>query len=377
MTHFGFVSTIPPTRCGLATFTEALALALLDDPRVSASIVRVLDEPDGSRPTGRLALAGPSVDLIAGDASSMRAAAATLSACDVAIVQHEYGIYGGTDGDEVLELLGATTTPAIVVLHTVLPSPTAHQRDVLIEVCRRASAVVVMTERARLTLARVFGVDGPHVRVVPHGVTTMTTGGPPAGAARRVLTWGLISPGKGIEWGIRAMSLLRDVHPPVHYLVAGQTHPKVLARSGERYREVLTDLVASLELEHRVRLDSRYLAGDELASLLATADAVLLPYDSRDQATSGVLSEAVAAGIPVVATAFPHASELLADGAGLIVPHEDPASMADALRAILTEDAVADTMRRSAARGAANTGWPVVAEQYRAIAAELAQLQLV
>nr|WP_246335550.1 glycosyltransferase [Microcella alkalica] len=205
----------------------------------------------------------------------------------------------------------------------------------------------------------------------------MVAAAPPAGSTRRVLTWGLISPGKGLEWGIRAMSLLRDVHPQVHYLMAGQTHPKVIAQSGERYRTKLAGLVAQLELEQRVRLDGRYLDPAELARLLATADAVLLPYDSTDQATSGVLAEAVAAGIPVVATGFPHAIELLAGGAGIVVPHRDPESMADALRAILTTDAVAHAMRRSAALSSANTSWLAVAEQYRAIAAELVHLQLV
>lgn len=379
MTHYGFLSTFPPTRCGLATFTESLATALLADSRDTASIVRVLDEPE-ELDAGAAGIAPgalrPSAVLVAGDHASMRRASAELSACDVVIVQHEYGIFGGADGDDIVRVLDDVVAPIIVVLHTVLTAPTRHQREVLIEVCSRSAVVVVMTEHARATLADVFGVDGERVVVIPHGVARIVTSRRPIGRTQRILTWGLISPGKGIEWGIRAMSLLRDLGRDVHYLVAGQTHPKVLAQTGESYRTMLTALIAELDLEPQVRLDGRYLGADELAELLSTTDVVLLPYDSRDQVTSGVLAEAVAAGIPVVATGFPHATELLADGAGIVVAHEDPASIASALRVILSADAVAETMRRSAVRSAANTSWPVVAERYRSIAAALAHMQV-
>lgn len=376
MTHYGFLSTFPPTRCGLATFTAALADALLDDPRDTASVVRVLDEPDGERAYPTNGHLQPSALLIADNRASMLNATSVLSACDVVIVQHEYGIYGGIDGDEIVQVLDDVTAPTIVVLHTVLSSPTPHQRQVLLEVCHRASAIVVMTAHARDRLAQVFGVEGERVHVIPHGVATMASSARPQGRAKRILTWGLISPGKGIEWGIRAMNLLRDLGPHVQYLVAGQTHPKVLARVGESYRTMLAGLVTELDLERQVRLEGRYLGADELASILAGTDVVLLPYDSRDQVTSGVLAEAVAAGIPVVATGFPHASELLANGAGIIVNHEDPDSMAQALRIILTADTVADAMRESAVLSAANTSWAAVAEQYRAIAATLAHMQV-
>ncbi len=379
MTHYGFLSTFPPTRCGLATFTESLAAALLADSRDTATIVRVLDEPeelDATAAATTTPALNPSAVLVAGDHESIRRTSTELNACDVVIIQHEYGIFGGVDGDEILRVLDDLVAPSIVVLHTVLTSPTAHQREVLIEVCRRSAVTVVMTEHARVTLAEVFGVKGERVVVIPHGVASIVTAARLADGNKRILSWGLISPGKGIEWGIRAMGLLRDLGPDVQYLVAGQTHPKVLARVGESYREMLTRLVVELDLETQVRLDGRYLGADQLAELLSTTDVVLLPYDSRDQVTSGVLAQAVAAGIPVVATAFPHATELLAEGAGVVVAHEDPASIARALRVILSADVVAETMRISALRSTAHTSWPAVAERYRSIATTLAHLQV-
>lgn len=379
MTHFAFLSTLPPTRCGLATFTEALAGSLVADSHDTASFVRVLDNRDELDTNAVEIMAGaldPTAVLVANDLESMRDATAVLNASDVVIVQHEYGIFGGIDGDDVVRVLDDVTAPIIVVLHTVLTAPTPHQRQVLIEVCDRSAAIVVMTEHARVTLAAVFGVDGDRVVVIPHGVASIVAQPRRGGRPQRILTWGLISPGKGIEWGIRAMSRLRDLGGDLHYLVAGQTHPKVLANAGESYRTMLSALVTELDLEPQVRLDGRYLDADELADVLSSTDVVLLPYDSRDQVTSGVLAQAVAAGIPVVATGFPHATELLADGAGIVVAHEDPASIARALRTILSAETVAESMRRSAMRSAANTSWPEVAERYRTIAVALTHLQV-
>jgi glycosyltransferase involved in cell wall biosynthesis len=371
VTHYGFLSTYPPTRCGLATFTEALAGALTVDSPDTAAIVRVLEAPDDAQPRGIRASVRVAADLVARDRRSMADAVASLDECDVAVVQHEYGIYGGQDGDEILDVLAAVTTPTIVVLHTVLPAPTSHQRLVLERVCALATSVVVMTSGARDILTEHYAVDAADVHVIPHGVANLAleAGGPHL--RKRILTWGLISPGKGIEWGIRAIAQLGDLDHEVEYVVAGQTHPKVLAHAGESYRTGLTDLIGELGIQSSVHLDGRYLDAGELALLVASADVVLLPYDSRDQATSGVLAEAVAAGIPVVATGFPHAVELLAGGAGIVVAHEDPQSMASALRAILTADDVARRMREVALRAASKTSWPAVADRYRLLFEDL------
>lgn len=371
MTHYGFLSTFPPTRCGLATFTESLSDALVLGGDEDGTIVRVLDRPEDRGQCERRSRSRVRTELIAGDRLSMLRTTMALNACDVAIVQHEYGIYGGRDGDQVVEILAAVRTPTIVVLHTVLVAPTPHQREVLTEVCRLAGMVVVMTEHARGILAAHYAVDLDRVHVIPHGVKHLALGETQPRSGRRVLTWGLMSPGKGIEWGIRAMAQLADLTPRVEYIVAGQTHPKVLATAGESYRTRLTGLATELSVESSVRIDGRYLGPQQLAALIASADAVLLPYDSVDQATSGVLAEAVAAGVPVVATGFPHAVELLSSGAGTVVPHRDADAIARALREILTGSSVADRMREAALRETNETTWSAVADRYRALTAGL------
>lgn len=368
MLRFGFLSTFPPTRCGIATFTDSLATAVAAELGAETRIVRLLDTGDTASDAGT----DPRVeaDLLPADPGSTRGAVEVLDSCDVVVVQHEYGIYGGVDGDEVVGLLQSLHAPAIVVLHTVLRSPTPGQRVVLEQVCSLAATVVVMTATARRLLEG-YAVAPEKVRVIPHGVLAHTPRPAAHDVRARVLTWGLIGPGKGIEWGIRAMRELSDLDPLPTYQVLGQTHPKVLAHEGERYRDSLHALVAELGLAERVALDGRYLDADELAAAIASADVVLLPYDSRDQVTSGVLVEAIAAGIPVVATRFPHARELLEHGPGIVVTHEDPGAIARAVRAILTRRDLVERMRRVAARATAATSWADIARRYGRLGSEL------
>jgi glycosyltransferase involved in cell wall biosynthesis len=367
-TRFGFVSTFPPTQCGLATFTASLREALVAHDGDEGQVVRLVDAPEPR----------PSREVIAqianGDRAGLHRAVERLNDCDVAIVQHEYGVYGGHDGADILPLLDGLTIPSIVVLHTVLVQPTRHQRDVLEAVMARADAAVVMSASGRDHLVAGYDTDLRKVSIIAHGAPAPD----PAAAAtaplfRRgrptVLTWGLLGPGKGIEWGIEAMAMLRDLDAV--YVVAGQTHPKVIQHEGEAYRTALQDRVRSLGLGAAVTFDGRYRDTEALALLVQSADVVLLPYDSLDQVTSGVLIEAVAAGKPVVATGFPHAVELLAGGAGVIVTHCSPSEIAVALRTLITQGELAARMAHVAVSSAARLLWPAVAGQYRALAAQL------
>lgn len=369
MARFGFLSSYPPTRCGLATFTDALATSMTTASD-QAFVVRVVDE--SSPPIPRGATTRVVAHLRNGDRRSVLAAARVLNSGDVAIIQHEYGIYGGPDGEEVCTVLDALTVPSIVVLHTVLADPSEHQKSVLEEVVSRATTTVVMSETARGILGRVYDVDASAVIVIPHGVHPFrSVTASPRNAGPTVLTWGLIGPGKGIEHAIEAFAQLADLRPKPMYRVLGQTHPKVLENDGDVYRERLLARVASLGLTESVSIDGRYLCADDLERSILGADIVLLPYDSRIQVTSGVLAEAVAAGKPVVATGFPHAVELLSTGAGMIVPHEDPGAMADALRAILTDRKLAAAMAQTARRISRDTLWPAVGARFRAVAVRL------
>jgi glycosyltransferase involved in cell wall biosynthesis len=304
--------------------------------------------------------------------ASVAEATAALNGCGVAIGQHDYGLYGGTDGDEVLDILRGLTVPSIVVAHTVLVEPTDHQKQVLEAIAETASVVVVMARTARQRLCNLFDVDAAKVAMIPHGAAMASPEYRPDRSGRPLLlTWGLLGPGKGIEWAIDAMADLRDLQPRPRYLVAGRTHPKVVSSEGEAYRDMLVARTWAMGVAPSVSFDAAYRDLVSLARLTQDASVVVLPYDSQDQVTSGVLVDAIAAGRPVVATAFPHAVELLSSGAGIVVPHRDPIALGAALRRVLTEPGLSASMARQAARLAPAFAWPAVARQYAALADSL------
>jgi glycosyltransferase involved in cell wall biosynthesis len=366
---YGFLSTYPPTQCGLATFNAALA-SHLTGGTPGSGVVRLLsaDATGGGLDVDRTA---PRVvhtwhtDAPGGWAASANA----LNRFDVAVLQHEYGIYPGDAGEEVLPLLRALKVPSIVVLHTVLSTPSPLQRTVLERIVAAADAVVTMTDTARRRLTTGYRVDPDKITVIPHGAGSHSSAPRAAHDIPHLLTWGLLGPGKGVEWALRALALLGDLDPLPVYTVAGRTHPKVLEQHGDIYRESLRSLAAELGVTDQVRWDDVYHDQATLSRLIRSADAVVLPYDSTEQVTSGVLIEAVGAGVPVVATEFPHAVELLADGPGLLVPHQDPEAMAAAIRHVLA-------LRGSPNHLAGLTGgptlrWPAVAARYQALVARL------
>jgi glycosyltransferase involved in cell wall biosynthesis len=373
-TTYGLLSTYPPTQCGLATFTAALRTHLGGPGARSEhfGVVRVVDQFE------QLDRASPPEvvhDLLKGSPSSRRRATAELNQFDVAIIQHEYGIFGGPDGEEVLALLDELTVPTIVVLHTVLVNPTDRQKAILEAVARVADAVVTMTRTAYRRL-RDYEVDMTKASVIPHGAHVPSRAIAPRPDAQRptILTWGLLGPGKGIEWAIEALGLLAHLDPAPRYLVVGKTHPKVLERHGESYRDSLKDRAVRLGVSEQVEFNAAYLNLDTLESIVLDADVVLLPYDSPDQVTSGVLIEAVAAGKPVISSRFPHAVEMLGDGVGLLVPHRNPRAIAEALEQVLTQPELKSTMAARSALLSPQLGWPAVAGQYRALAAQVVAL---
>jgi len=364
---WGILSSSPPTACGIATFTTALGKALTRHGD-EVSLVRILqggDEPA----TSPFPVAS---DLHADDHASIRCASSALNGCDVALIQHEYGLYGGRDGADVLTVMSALRVPVVTILHTVLTSPTDHQRWVLNEVVRLSNCVVVMSDTAEATLRRFYDVGGVPVRVIAHGAALGLLAVDVDPAQRpMLLTWGLIGPGKGIEWVIDAMVELRDVEPRLRYVVAGRTHPKVLAYEGDVYRRSLERRVERHDLGDMVIFDNSYRKLASLNELIATASVVILPYDSHDQATSGVLVDAIAAGRPVIATSFPHSVEMLASGAGIVVEHRNSRAISEAIRAIVTDPVVAANMAQEARRIAPSLGWDAVALRYVDLAREM------
>lgn len=364
--RWGILSSSPPTACGIATFTTALGKALAwrgDD----VSLVRVLQDGD-EPPTSPFPVVS---QLRANDAASMQRAASALNRCNVALIQHEFGLYGGRDGDDVLTVMAALRIPVFSVLHTVLTSPTDHQRVVLNRVIELSSCVIVMSDAAEATLRRRYEVGDVAVRVIAHGAALdLIPVDINPHESPILLTWGLIGPGKGIEWVIDAMVHLRDLSPRPHYIVAGRTHPKVLAYEGDAYRRSLEQRVEENGVSDMVSFDNTYRRLSSLNMLIATASVVILPYDSDDQATSGVLVDAIAAGRPVIATSFPHSIELLSSGAGIVVGHRDPLAISAAIRTIVTNRVVSSSMAAEARRIAPSLSWDAVALRYVDLARE-------
>ena len=360
------LSTYPPTQCGLATFTAALRAQLAAQPGGRTDVVRVVDEPDSHRGSEVVA------HLVNGSAESAMAAVRVLNSYDAVIVQHEYGIFGGQDGVDIVTLVEALCVPTVIVFHTVLQEPTASQRAILDRLLEAGDVAVTMTATARDRLVDSYGADPATTITIPHGAvdhgvapTRRVPDAPPL-----ILTWGLLGPGKGIEWAIDALPGIRDLNP--RYLVLGKTHPKVFEQAGDAYRESLRQRASDRGVADLIELDNSYLPVTDLARVVAQADVVLLPYDSREQVTSGVLIEAVAAARPVVSTAFPHAVELLTSGSGLVVPQRDPAALEAALRRVLSAPGLATAMAARAAVQAPELFWKAVADRYRAVVQSLA-----
>ncbi len=366
------VSTYPPRACGIGTFAADLRRTLLDVAGVEgADLVAVVNEPSAPQAPGLLATIAQAVR---GDYVRTARMLGRLDA-DVVLLQHEYGIYGGSDGEYVLSFAQELAQPLVVTLHTVLSEPTPHQAEVLAELCAAAELVIVMTETALRLLVASGACEAEKVRVVPHGapvrLTAVAAAGLDAPASRtglegagafRLSTFGLISPGKGLETVIEALPAILDRHPEVVYTIAGRTHPDVARREGERYRLMLERRVLELDLGRHVEFDDRFLSIDQLAGLLAETDVFLTPYRSREQIASGALTFAIAAGCGVVSTPYWYAQDMLATGAGRLVPFDDPAALADAVCAYVEQPDVLASARAEARRIGASLTWPAVAE---------------
>ena len=361
------LSTYPPTPCGLATFAAALTNGLSEIGIRDVGVVRAAVDESRSDDMRVVAVLRP------GSTSSRRAVARRVNDYECLLLQHEYGIFGGDDGSEVLDLLGDLEVPVVTTLHTVPLKPSASQRRILERIVEQSAAVVTMTDTAHARLVAGYDVEPYKVTTIVHGATVPRTLGAPSHSSETTfLTWGLLGPGKGIEWVIDALGELSLRGIPARYVVAGRTHPRVLEHSGESYREMLIRRATALGIEDRVDFDPSYRPLGPLLDLISTSTCVVLPYDSDDQITSGVLVDAVAAGRPVIATRFPHAEEILAGGAGLLVPHASPTDLADAMEKVATDRGLVANMAMVAATMAPAYRWTSVAADYADLAARVA-----
>ena len=377
------VSTYPPRACGIGAFSADLRATLTGTGVVTAAdLVAVVHEPTSPQRRGVLATI---VQAVRGDYLRTARMLGRLDV-DVVLLQHEFGIFGGRDGEYVLSFAQELAQPLVVTLHTVLSEPTPHQLDVLTELCAEAELVIVMTDTALRLLVESGACPEEKVRVVPHGaparIGERTARGlrerratsPAADDSFRLSTFGLISPGKGLETVLDALPQMIGRHPEIVYTIAGRTHPDVSRREGERYRLMLERRVVELGLGDHVEFDDRFLSIDELSDLLAATDVFVTPYGSREQIASGALTFAIAAGCAVVSTPYWYAQDLLASGAGLLVPFRDPEALAEAVCSYIEQPDTLTAARTEARRIGSTLAWPAVAEATARVLQEATEL---
>lgn len=374
--RLGFLSTMPPDHCGLATFASDLMGAV----RVAAPEAKCEQVAMRKERTRDGVPDDCGLEIIVDEPDSYDRAAYLLNeqSLDLLSIQHEYGIYGGADGEMLLRLLDRLHAPVVTTLHTVLDAPSRNQRRVMDALIRRSSRLVVMTELSAQLMMQVHAVPPDKLLVIPHGIPDMLGSGRQAGkrsldaSGRTVLlTFGLLSPGKGIEHAIRALPAIVARHPDILYVVLGATHPNLVRREGEAYRQSLMQLAAEVGVADHVRFMDRFVALPELTSALAGTDIYVTPYQNEAQSVSGTLAYSYGLGNAVVSTPYRHAVELLADGRGVLVPFGDDGAMASEILKLLGDPDRLRDMRERALAAGRRMVWPRIGERYCAVFADV------
>lgn len=364
-----YVATYPPQECGIATFTRDLATAISKyTPFSSPAVIAMggaVDIEQYPRIVGmQICKSDPQCYLDAADYVND-------SHIEVVSLQHEYGIFGGPDGEYVLKFLERLKKPAVATLHTVLFDPSPNQKRIVQEIARLAGALVVMVKTGRQMLIERYGVPPSKIVMIPHGVPNVHRVN--AGTIKRSLgisnrpvisTFGLINRGKGIEHAISAMPAIVEKYPDALYLVLGETHPGVRNHEGESYRKELVDLVADLKVENNVRFNNRYLTLEELINYLCATDVYVTPYLNRDQIVSGTLAYALGCGKAIISTPYLYAEEVLSEGRGMLVGFRDSEEIAEATIRILSTPSMREQMETRAYRYGRRAAWFNVAIDY-------------
>lgn len=374
------VSTYPPRKCGIATYasdvvpavrgnTEGrlrMAVAAINDPRDELDypeevryIVRQHDEADYVRCAEFL----------------------NLQKVRVVSVQHEFGLFGGRDGAYVLDLMRELRCPVVTTLHTILQEPSEGQREAMNEIIVLSSLLVVMSQRAVEFLVEVYNAPREKIRFIHHGVPDIPLVEPDQykgqfelEGRKLLLTFGLLGPGKGIEYALQALPPVVKKHPGLCYIVLGSTHPNILREEGESYRLSLQRLARDLRLQRNVLFSDQFVELPKLCEFLKASDFYITPYLNREQITSGTLAYAVGAGKPVISTPYWHAQELLADGRGVLVEFRDPDSISEALLRLLGDPAKVRGMRAAAYEYSRRMTWHEVGRHYLAVFREALSL---
>ncbi|MGB6131025.1 MAG: glycosyltransferase family 4 protein [Acidobacteriaceae bacterium] len=370
-TRIAVIGNYLPRQCGIATFTTDLCTAIASEYGSARLFAIPVNDPESSYEyPDRVRM-----EIEQEDCASYERAAEFLNfnGNDLVCLQHEYGIFGGPAGSHILSLLRRLKMPLVTTLHTVLREPDQHQRTVLEEIAQLSDRLIVMSELASTLLRNVYRVPLEKIDLIPHGVPDFPFTDPNyfkdlfnTQGKSVLLTFGLLSPNKGIENVIRALPAILAKHKNVTYIVSGATHPHIRRRDGERYREELRKLAVELGISSQVIFNNRFVSAEELVEHVGAADIYITPYRQEAQIVSGTLAIALGAGKAIISTPYWHAQELLADGRGILVPFDDPASIAEATIRLLDNDAERHAMRKRAYLHSRGTTWPRTAQAYMA-----------
>jgi glycosyltransferase involved in cell wall biosynthesis len=367
-----FIGNSLPRRCGIATFTTDLEQAISKsraDAQTTIVAMTDLGHAYDYPPVVRRQIHDERLEEYAATADFLNA-----GQFDVVCLQHEFGIFGGDAGGHIMTLLSRLTMPIVTTLHTVLAAPRAAQRTALNRIIAASSKLIVMAEKGRDLLRGVYGVSSDKIELIPHGVPDYPFVEPDVAKAKLgfgdrtiILTFGLLSPNKGIEVMIDAMPSILQSRADALYVVLGATHPNLVQREGEAYRESLMERVRALGLEEHVVLLNRFVDQATLLDFISMCDVYVTPYLNEAQMTSGTLAYSFGLGKAVVSTPYWHARELLADGRGVLVPFGDAKTIGTEIAGLLTDDARRLGMRQRAYSGSRSMTWERTAERYLAV----------
>lgn len=372
--NIAFLSTYPPRECGLATFTQDLVTQL--DEMALPGRNRIIAVSNESLRYGDEVV----MELAQDDRKSYVQTANELNHSDIEllVIEHEFGIYGGEEGEYLLDLINNLQIPFVTTLHTVLPAPNAKQRNIVNALGQKGEKMVTMAKNTVDILTNTYGIDPSKIAVINHGVPCMHMGSRERLKAENGLegravisTFGLLGPGKGLEYGIEAIAKVADKHKEVLYYILGQTHPAIKKQSGEDYRTALTAMLKELGIEDNVVFVNKYLTKEEIVRYLILSDIYMTPYLSRDQAVSGTLAYAAGYGRVIVSTPYRYAEEMLSQGRGLLAKFRDSQSLAGCIEYVLDHPGEKERMERKTFETGKTMMWEQVAEEYKTLIASV------